>query len=742
MQTVSGVLQKGLAGGSQGEMSAKEKNGVLGVVQRAWGRLTGRSGAGSGGGSGSMAEFLMGLEPMVSGEVLARPFAESVWVQRAIKRVAGPIASVPLVLEPDSEELRAFWRAPARGMGFEELVEASVGWLKLTGEFFWIMDDSWLVPGAVRGPLIVARPDRMREVTDGESLIGWVFTDGRGWTHRLVPEQVVHVREWNPYSDFRGLSEMGAARLAAETDWLQSRFARHLAAANGDTGPIIIAKGGLPTQEQREMIVREFRAKRLANQRGDFRPIFMAGEIQIEDSRIKAPDAAFVQQRLGNRHEIFLAFGVPPSMADIQASYSVGSASDRYLLIEETCKPVAAKLARAISEVSRRIVGAEVRAEFDWDEHSTMQMVRRERIEVGMKLWSAGMPMQLINEYLELGLPEFEGWEVGYLPMGVVPASEVAAPETMPELDENRPAAAGGAGSAGAAGLMVRALRERAEARRCDCGCTLEAMRAARPQWREQMVRRRAWKKKFLGRIGRELMRARAEVLAKLERELGPEGRGPGAGAGAGAVRAVAAELMFDLKNFREGLVVGLKPLWQSCLGTAGREGWEELQKDGGAFALPPEPVLEFLRGRENRISGAAQNIFEQIKAQLEAGLEAGETLSELSDRVRAAFNEVGRGRAEVIAITETNVCFGQGRELGMKQAGVKWKKWLTSGASNVRPSHRELDGMVVGMDEVFPNGCRFPGDPDGPAAEVINCHCTHVAASEEGAGGEEEEEA
>ncbi|MCX7869187.1 MAG: phage head morphogenesis protein [Terrimicrobiaceae bacterium] len=162
------------------------------------------------------------------------------------------------------------------------------------------------------------------------------------------------------------------------------------------------------------------------------------------------------------------------------------------------------------------------------------------------------------------------------------------------------------------------------------------------------------------------------------------------------------------------------------------------MQREPSDFALPPAEVLEFLRGRENRIAGAAENIFEQIQRELQAGLEAGENLNELSDRVRGAFNEVSRGRALTIAMTETNVCYGQGRELGMKQAGIRWKKWLTSGASNVRPSHRELDGMVVGMDETFPNGCRFPGDPDGPAGEVINCHCTHVAA-QEGDDGEED---
>ena len=54
-------------------------------------------------------------------------------------------------------------------------------------------------------------------------------------------------------------------------------------------------------------------------------------------------------------------------------------------------------------------------------------------------------------------------------------------------------------------------------------------------------------------------------------------------------------------------------------------------------------------------------------------------------------------------------------------------KRWVATLDSRTRPSHRALDGKVIGVGGRFPNGCRYPGDPQGPAWGVWNCRCTLV---------------
>lgn len=55
--------------------------------------------------------------------------------------------------------------------------------------------------------------------------------------------------------------------------------------------------------------------------------------------------------------------------------------------------------------------------------------------------------------------------------------------------------------------------------------------------------------------------------------------------------------------------------------------------------------------------------------------------------------------------------------------------RWMATLDSRTRSSHRALDGEVAGDDGMFSNRCRYPGDPQGPAAETWNCRCTLVAS-------------
>jgi Phage Mu protein F like protein len=51
-------------------------------------------------------------------------------------------------------------------------------------------------------------------------------------------------------------------------------------------------------------------------------------------------------------------------------------------------------------------------------------------------------------------------------------------------------------------------------------------------------------------------------------------------------------------------------------------------------------------------------------------------------------------------------------------------RTWYAIGDPKTRDTHAAQSGETRGHDEPFTNGLMYPGDPDGPASEVVNCRC------------------
>src|SRR6185436_13096391 len=152
-------------------------------------------------------------------------------------------------------------------------------------------------------------------------------------------------------------------------------------------------------------------------------------------------------------------------------------------------------------------------------------------------------------------------------------------------------------------------------------------------------------------------------------------------------------------------------------------------------FRFPPEKALSFIAQRENRLSGVPQDVFDQVRTQLEDGISDGDSIENLSTRVRETFNNISKARSRTIAMTETAAAYGESRQEAMEQSGVGFKKWLTSGNENVRDAHQEANGQIVAVNEHFTVGGESligPGDPHGSPGNVINCHCVAIAVTKE----------
>lgn len=148
-----------------------------------------------------------------------------------------------------------------------------------------------------------------------------------------------------------------------------------------------------------------------------------------------------------------------------------------------------------------------------------------------------------------------------------------------------------------------------------------------------------------------------------------------------------------------------------------------------GIPGVPDSYTAGYIKNLSNQMVNVGDDLWSNIQTELAAGVTAGESIPELADRVRTAGSMT---TARATATARTTVV-GASNAGSFAQASLiaddtMTKQWLATDDIRTRPDHFHADGQIVAMTGVFTVGgwsLAYPGDPTGPAGEVINCRCT-----------------
>lgn len=232
-----------------------------------------------------------------------------------------------------------------------------------------------------------------------------------------------------------------------------------------------------------------------------------------------------------------------------------------------------------------------------------------------------------------------------------------------------------------------------------------------------------------------------------------------------------------DLSQWRPQAV--WESLVEQTVIPAVREVWTGRWQARRALRNPDAWRADYLRQVQSRLRAFPAESFEVVRRVLLDGIGRGESIPRLRDRIgraldidgpsRSILNRImdaeriaedprasrgereearrrARGlyealddadrqwqwRAERIARTETISSFNAGEEAAAQAQADQFgdrigKQWWATRDTRTRPSHRHAHGQTVPLGERFAVGevfLRFPGDPTGPAGEVIHCRC------------------
>lgn len=160
----------------------------------------------------------------------------------------------------------------------------------------------------------------------------------------------------------------------------------------------------------------------------------------------------------------------------------------------------------------------------------------------------------------------------------------------------------------------------------------------------------------------------------------------------------------------------------------------------GRADPVTDADAARYLNEVGNRLVRLPDEVYALIVREIETGIAQGQSIPDISARVQTVLTSTGSeywpNRARTVARTETASAVNAGAYAGaVRDAETRgdpapFKVWLSTDDQRVRPTHHEADGQRTLLTEPFRVGgaqLLYPGDPRGPAQEVINCRCTFL---------------
>lgn len=150
--------------------------------------------------------------------------------------------------------------------------------------------------------------------------------------------------------------------------------------------------------------------------------------------------------------------------------------------------------------------------------------------------------------------------------------------------------------------------------------------------------------------------------------------------------------------------------------------------------------VADYLNDVGNRLVRLPDEVYALIVGEIEQGLRDAEGIPDITRRIELVLTATGSerwpNRARTVARTETigavNAGVYRAAVLDAQDRGdvAPAKLWLSTMDDRTRPTHTAADRQRTLLTSPFQVGgaqLLFPGDPRGPAQEVIMCRCSMI---------------
>jgi HK97 family phage portal protein len=369
-------------------------------------------------------------------------YQASAWVYACVKKRADSVASVPLIVETlqkgewvqsENHPLAKLIAKPSTDFNTQELLKLIVSHLDLTGNSLLLKNR------ASSGRILELFPlmPQFAEPIPGkvDLIAGYRYKEPQVLHTEFKSDDVVHGYYTNPSNLRWGQSPLQAAGKAVDIDNEAKNFQKISFQNRGVTDGAFSIDGEITAQQYAQL--KEQIKSRFSGAANSRLPLLLSNTKYISFGSTPA-EMDFMTTRNFTMKEIAAVYGVPSELISGMGDTNRASSEEvRKTFWMDTISPLLGEIAAMFNLQLVPDFGdtSTLRVRFDVSSVPALQQSQVEKLDIVGRLFALGVPMSQLNAKYELGLEEYDGWDVSYLPSGLIPAGfNLPQNEEPPEL--------------------------------------------------------------------------------------------------------------------------------------------------------------------------------------------------------------------------------------------------------------------------------------------------------------------
>ena len=649
--------------------------------------------------------FTAATEAIIFKDQLTKPYAQVPSVYKAVKALCDNIPQAELVIRdwstqeesesPAAKQIMDLFNKPNPKQSQHDFIQEVAGFFSLYGEVLILKTTSMgQISGTRNLPAAIEafNPEKCAKIKDQSGTI----TAFRINNVQYPAESVIHIKDFNPYDKNEGLKPCDPMGKLMQTDWLTDIYNKAFFDNNG-APPYALSSDKNLTEIQRQRIEEWLKQEHAGARNAHKTPVLESGLKPIPFGS-SHKDMDFLEQKKFNREEILGNWRAPKALFNItdDLNYATFQGQVKVFWLYGIA-PILRKIEDSLTRHLIAPFASNLYLEFDIKNVPAFQQDLAEKHAAALQMFQMGVPLNAINEKLDLGFDKFEWGDMWWVPIGLHEVTE--------KIDFGTTPSEPGAGNEEPAAAEEKGLND-------DTRFNPVKYRL----WKNFLTKQAPVEKRLEKVIGRFLFEQRGRVLAHFY-AINPPAK---------AQTKAVVQISMDWSKEALALIERVTPYIFKSMMEGIELGASLLPSDKADMKLLQSMAVANADKRAERLHFVTDTMNRQVSKVIDDGIKAGKTTEAIADDLRRQYNIAGN-RSMLIARTESTGAVNGGSIMYYESIGVTKGEWVTAHDERVRQSHVECENSGARrIGSTFPNGLRYPGDPLGDISEVANCRCSY----------------